>query len=299
MDKSLLVKIIGFRTTLFHWDTLVLDRWLWLKNHLPKTLGGKKLLDIGCGTGAFSIGAGKRGYDTLGLSWDERNQAEASKRAKLCGVPKLRFNVCDIRHLDQKKELVEQYDYAICFEAIEHIVDDFKLMQDISNCLKPGGRLLLTTPNYHFRAMTYGDNGGADLEVEDGGHVRRGYSKAMLVELCESADLVCEEISFCSGFLSQKTTQLMRKAAEINHLFGWALILPMRLFIPLFDKWVTSMLSWPLYSICLEAYKPRANKDRVAESKPISPPRIVTLKSLPSFVTGTQAQARRSYRPVP
>ena len=37
------------------------------------------LIDIGCGSGAFSIGAALRGYNSLGLSWDERNQQVAEK----------------------------------------------------------------------------------------------------------------------------------------------------------------------------------------------------------------------------
>ena len=79
MDKSLLVRIIGFPATLLHGDTLVLDRWLWLKDRLPNTKNGDTLLDIGCGTGAFSVGAALRGYESLGLSWDERNQRVAGE----------------------------------------------------------------------------------------------------------------------------------------------------------------------------------------------------------------------------
>lgn len=36
MDKSLLVRIIGFPITLLHGDTLVLDRWLWLTHDYPR-----------------------------------------------------------------------------------------------------------------------------------------------------------------------------------------------------------------------------------------------------------------------
>lgn len=258
MDKSLLVRIFGFPATLIHGDTLVLDRWRWLKRRLPITANGEKLIDVGCGTGAFTIGAARRGYAALGLSWDERNQTEARKRAQLCRATMASFDICDVRHLHERTEYYNQFDVAICTENIEHILDDIKLMRDISRCLKPGGRLLLTTPYYHFRAMTSssGEN-GPYCRVEDGGHVRRGYTKCMLLELCQSAGLLCEEITYCSGFLSQKSTALMRLGTRVHPAIGWGLILPLRLFIPSFDPLVTKCLNGPYYSIGLEAYKPR------------------------------------------
>ena len=45
MDRSQLVKLLGFPATLIHGDTLVLDRWLWLKRRLPLTAAGETLLD--------------------------------------------------------------------------------------------------------------------------------------------------------------------------------------------------------------------------------------------------------------
>jgi SAM-dependent methyltransferase len=258
MDKSLLVRIFGFPATLIHGDTLVLDRWRWLKRRLPITANGEKLIDIGCGTGAFTIGAARRGYTALGLSWDERNQTEARKRAQICRTSNVSFDVCDVRYLHERTEYYNQFDVAICTENIEHILDDLKLMRDICRCLKPGGRLLLTTPYYHYRAISSssGEN-GPYCQVETGGHVRRGYTKCMLLELCLSARLLCEEITYCGGFLSQKSTALMRLGTRIHTLAGWGLILPLRPLIPFLDPLVTKTLRWPYYSIGLEAYKAR------------------------------------------
>src|SRR5689334_24813866 len=175
MDKSLLVRVFGFPATLVHGDTLVLDRWRWLKNRLPLTANGERLLDVGCGTGAFTIGAARRGYRALGLSWDERNQATAQYRAELCRTPGASFDVLDVRRLDTRSDLRDAFDVALCLECVEHILDDRKLIRDIAACLKPGGRLLLTTPNYDYRAITREDNGPFAL-AETGWHVRRGYT---------------------------------------------------------------------------------------------------------------------------
>src|SRR6266436_6734285 len=87
------------------------------------------LLDVGCGTGAFSIGAALRGYRALGLSWDERNQSVAKERAIYCKAPSAQFEVLDIRELDRRADLVGGFDVVICLETIEHVMEDLKLMR--------------------------------------------------------------------------------------------------------------------------------------------------------------------------
>jgi 2-polyprenyl-3-methyl-5-hydroxy-6-metoxy-1,4-benzoquinol methylase len=253
MDKSLLVKILGPFATLIHGDTLVLDRWLWLKQKLPRTLNQERLLDVGCGTGAFSILAARRGYQTIGLSWSDGGMSVANERAAIVGLKhKCDFQVVDVRDLNKHKELVEQFDVVVNCENIEHIVDDKKLMINIFACLKPGGRLLLTTPNFYYNPMTHQDLGPFYL-VEDGAHVRRGYTKAMLLELCEQAGFKFAEISYCSGFISQKITAALRVLNMVHPLIAWAAIFPFRPLPVLFDKFI----KYPQFSICLEAYKPR------------------------------------------
>lgn len=256
MDRSILVRLFGFPATLVHGDPLVLDRWRWLKARLPVTRNSEKLIDIGCGSGAFSIGAARRGYVTLGLSWDERNQRVAGERARLCKAVSTRFEILDVRRLDTRDDLVGRFDVAICCENIEHVIDDRKLMKDIAACLKPGGRLLLTTPHLFYRPITAEDQ-GPFVEIEQGGHVRRGYTESMLEELCEHANLTAERFSYCSGFVTQKVTFVERILSKAHPLLGWLVVLPLRIAPLLLDGVVTRLLGWPHFCICLEAYKPR------------------------------------------
>ena len=241
--------------------TLVLDRWFWLKARLPKTKNCERLLDVGCGTGAFSIGAALRGYCALGLSWDERNQLVAKERATYCKASSAQFEVLDIRELDRRPDLVGGFDVVICLETIEHIMEDLKLMRAMARCLKPGGRLLLTTPYLLYIAISPSDMGPFST-VEDGWHVRRGYSGVMLNELCEDSGLKVERISYCSGYASQKIAAVMRRLSAVNAMLAWVLILPLRVLPPLLDPLITVLLGWPHYSICLEAYKPRQFPER-------------------------------------
>ncbi len=259
ISKNQLVRILGFPATLLHGDTMVLDRWLWLSKRLPQTGNNETLIDIGCGSGSFTIGASLRGYECLGLSWDARNQDAAAERALVCGAKRAQFQVQDVRCLDTREDLHCRFDIVVCLENIEHILDDRKLMLDMAGCLNPGGRLLLTAPYSGYRAITKGDLGPFHTE-ETGWHVRKGYSCAMLRELCRESGLEIEDMNFCSGFLSQKITALMRWLSEFSHIMSWLLIMPLRILPPLLDPIISKLTGWPAYSITLEAYKPRFTK---------------------------------------
>lgn len=259
MERSLLVRIFGFPATLVHGDSMVLDRWRWLKKRLPLTANREKVLDVGCGTGAFTIGAARRGYRAVGVSWDERNQRVAATRASSCGAETASFVIGDVRNLDSMPDLDRDYDVAICLECTEHILNDKKLFQDMAARLKPGGRLLLTTPNYYYVPLDKLDRGPFMTE-ETGWHVRRGYTAAMLAELCRHSGFDDFDVSYCSGFLSQSVTSIWRMLSRLpgGTALAWIVTLPLRLFPALLpDRWLTRLLGWPFYSICLEAHKPR------------------------------------------
>ncbi len=260
--SNLLVRFFGWPATLVHGDSMVVDRWRWLRQRLPVTVTpGESLLDVGCGTGAFTMGAARRGFEAVGLSWDERNQAVAETRAKMLGLNGVSFPICDVRRLDERTEFLNRFDVVLCFENIEHILDDRKLMHDIYNCLKPGGRLFLSAPNYYYHPMSAGDR-GPFREVEDGGHVRRGYTPAMLRELCDDCGFEIEEIGYLSYYFSQMTTAMIRIINGVApSVISWPLSLPMRALTVLLDgwlgKWISIALGYPGFSIALVAYKKR------------------------------------------
>lgn len=257
--KNILVRVFGFPATLIHGDPLVLDRWNWLKKNLPVTRNGETFLDIGCGSGAFTIGAALRGYKALGLSWDVRNQTVAAERAAICHTPSCDFEVQDVRRLNERQDLLQKYDVVINFENIEHLINDRKLIIDISECMKPGGFLVLTSPNYFYKHISPGDLGPFPL-VEDGSHMRRGYTPKMLEELCLEAGLVVEKIDYCSGFFSQALARIQVSLGRVSSKLAWLFILPLRPLPILFDRLIHGIFKYPYFTICMLAYKPRFKK---------------------------------------
>jgi len=255
---NFLQKIFGNLFNVIKGYTLCTDRYIWLKKNLPHTLNGEKLLDVGCGSGAFTIKAAQLGYYSEGLSWDEVNQNKAISRSKLLRVnDRTSFPLGDARKLNEFYTN-NSFDFIINFENIEHILDDRKLFKDIFNILKPGGILLLTTPYYFYKPMSKNDS-GPFLQIEDGGHVRRGYTKSMLYELSVNTGFRVEKINFCSGFASQVVTKIQRffiVNLSLNSFLAWLLTLPLRPFAFVFELF-PKFLKGRCYTICLIAQKPR------------------------------------------
>ncbi|MFN3529224.1 MAG: class I SAM-dependent methyltransferase [Bacteroidia bacterium] len=70
----------------------------------------------------------------------------------------------------------DSFDYVVSFQVIEHIQDDLRFLQEIRRVLKPGGKLILTTPNrlmslsrnpWHIREYVPGEMKGILTEVFD------------------------------------------------------------------------------------------------------------------------------------
>jgi 2-polyprenyl-3-methyl-5-hydroxy-6-metoxy-1,4-benzoquinol methylase len=254
MPSPLLQKL-GHLALLHTWDSMVSDRWSWLSSHLPVTRAGERLLDVGCGSGAFTIGAALRGYDALGLTWDEPMKQRAELRArKLASGAK--FRVLDVRELDTATDLKGKFAVAVLCEVIEHVFDDRRLLRAAVDCLEPGGRVLLTTPNLDYRPIVP-EHAGPFSSVEDGGHVRRGYTRSHLVELCEQAGLRIEELASCSGLLSQKSTWLTYTAGRVSPHLARALSTPLHPLVAALDGPLTRLTGWPPYSWCVLAVKAR------------------------------------------
>lgn len=102
--------------------------------------GGRKLLDIGCSTGALLSVARTEGWDSRGV---ELGKASSSYASSQMGLNVFRGSLYDF--LAEPKSI----DVVTFTEVIEHLESPKLALQKIHTWLKSGGLLFITTPNYN------------------------------------------------------------------------------------------------------------------------------------------------------
>jgi 2-polyprenyl-3-methyl-5-hydroxy-6-metoxy-1,4-benzoquinol methylase len=247
-----LLRAFGWSPLLIHGDPCVLDRWLWLRRHLRR--GDVRTFDAGCGNGSFSIFAARAGNDVVAASFSSREQQDARRRAELVGAAGIDFRILDLREVEEHRDSLGSFGQIICFETIEHVIDDEGLVRSLAGMLEPGGQLLLSAPFDAHRPL-YTEERHPSGE-EDGLHVRYGYSRERLRQVAQGAGLQVADEGFISGVISQKLTDLMRRLSErLGRPAAWAIILPLRPLVVL-DAALTRILGYPRLSVALCGVKP-------------------------------------------
>jgi len=98
-----------------------------------------RVLDIGCGFGETLAYHKARGCDAHGVEADE-NILRVGERYGLNVIAGL---------FDPKRYEPESFDYVTLDQVIEHVADPQEFMAGVASILKPGGVVILSTPNSH------------------------------------------------------------------------------------------------------------------------------------------------------
>jgi SAM-dependent methyltransferase len=100
------------------------------------SVGGGRVLDLGCGTGYGSAelvqgGARVTGLDRVAPAREPRGSGARFVRGELGGLP----------------FAPASFDFVVSFQVIEHLADPSGYLREIARVLRPAGTLLLSTPN--------------------------------------------------------------------------------------------------------------------------------------------------------
>lgn len=158
--------------------------WYYIsKGRAIKALLGKKpidlLLDVGAGSGAFSI-----------MLTDEGCAAKA-----LCVDPNYKEEFIGERRTDKvdyvRAASAVNADTVLMIDVIEHVDDDQALIRDYADRAPPGTRFLIAVPAFQFLWSSH------DVFLEH----RRRYSLGMLRQTVEAAGLAPLKMRYFFGFL--------------------------------------------------------------------------------------------------
>lgn len=142
----------------------------------------KDFLEIGCGTGYVISGIRKQfpGITLRGSELSANGLQFAAKR-----LPDVKLYQMDARQIPFR----EEFDAIGIFDVLEHIPEDEQVLQQIFTALKPGGKLVLTVPQYK-ELWTVADDYAC--------HVRR-YSKKELQQKIERSGF---ELLYLGSFVA-------------------------------------------------------------------------------------------------
>jgi len=99
------------------------------------------VLDAGCGDGYGTDLLAQTAARALGVDRSAETIALAGQRYRR---PNLSYRACELHRL---RALGEQFDVVCNFQVIEHVVDPRPFLEQVRQVLKPGGCLIVTTPN--------------------------------------------------------------------------------------------------------------------------------------------------------
>jgi SAM-dependent methyltransferase len=105
-------------------------------------LGGKKVLDAGCGTGyGLEILAEAGAASVTGVDVDTGAVAESRTRGESCGAVVVQADLQALALPD------DSFDAAVCFETIEHLESPQRGLAELRRVVRPGGMIVVSSPN--------------------------------------------------------------------------------------------------------------------------------------------------------
>lgn len=128
LDRVFGLAVFGFKDWRERLDHSILQ--------LPASAQGR-ILDVGCGVGALLEALSLLGWETEGIDTDATVVA-----------------LCQGRGLNARVGLLEEqhypdgsFDVVTMMHVIEHVPDPLRTLREVYRILRPGGRLIMLTPN--------------------------------------------------------------------------------------------------------------------------------------------------------
>jgi len=167
-----------------------------------------QLLDVGCGGGRFLARMKKRGWDVEGTDFDAQAAEKVSKRYGI---------TTHVGDLPDCKLPSNTFDAITMNQTVEHLYDPKATLEACLRILKPGGVLVMTTPNVDsLGAQMYGAH-WRGWEAPRHLHL---FSTASLKRLSEQAGFIVEEArtSSAGAAVVYRVSEALAHGADVSWL---------------------------------------------------------------------------------
>jgi 2-polyprenyl-3-methyl-5-hydroxy-6-metoxy-1,4-benzoquinol methylase len=158
---------------------------------LARVEPGGRVLDVGCSAGYLSRRLVERGSTVVGIELDEQAASQARRWCEtvLTG---------DVETMELPFE-PGSFDVVMCADLIEHLRDPLAFLGRVRPLLRPGGRIVLTTPNvanWTIRlALLFGSFRYTERGILDRTHTHL-FTRKTLIECLEQAGYRVEDFDF-------------------------------------------------------------------------------------------------------
>jgi 2-polyprenyl-3-methyl-5-hydroxy-6-metoxy-1,4-benzoquinol methylase len=174
---------------------------------------GERVLDVGCSSGYLARPLAERGCRVVGLELDP---AAAEEARAFCED----VLVGDVETMELPFEACS-FDVVLCGDLLEHLRDPEAFLVRVRPLLRPGGRLVLTTPNVANWAMRLALLAGrwryTERGILDRTHTHL-FTRATLVEALERAGYRIVELDFTVPLPVARTPTAERIAHAVGSL---------------------------------------------------------------------------------
>lgn len=230
-----------FLRKIFYWllDLMFLRSWhvrKKVREIYPKSTK-MDIFDAGMGFGQYTFFMAKRFPDSAILAVDVKDEQveDCRKFFSKCGYNNVKFEIADLTKIEYK----ERFDFILCVDVMEHIVEDELVFKNFHNALRKGGKLLVNTPSNLGGSDAHDDDDESFIEE----HARIGYSKEDITSKMNRAGLDVTSFDYAYGKYGTiswrfgiKYPILMAGASKF-----FILLLP---FYYLFTLWFVLILMW-------------------------------------------------------
>ena len=196
-----------------------------------------KIFDAGMGFGQYTYFMVRRfkKSDIIAVDVKEEQVQDCKYFFSKCGLSNASFEIADLTKIDFN----DTFNFILCVDVMEHIVDDELVFRNFSKALKKGGKLLVNTPSNFGGSDAHDDDDDSFIEE----HARAGYSKEDITEKLERAGMKVANFKYTYGKFGTISWRFGIKYPMLIAGVSKFLILLLPVYY-LFTLWFVFILMW-------------------------------------------------------